>query len=199
MRLAPRAPQLQPCSPLLPFSRSLSSTGDQLPLPAAPHLCSCPIPTIRRNPLVPLLVFAHLQPSDLRATIRPAAAVAPRNHLGRAQEQAGRRGRELNGWMVQQCGRDAPARQKPTRQQQGGGSLSHGAARRHTSRRTVESSTKTRAETKKSGRKERDIILSSAHKIICVSFLAIVNMAGFCGSLYKQVAITEAFSTCLDV
>ena len=119
MRLAPRAPQLQPCSPLLPFSRSLSSTGDQLPLPAAPHLCSPPIPTIRRNPLVPLLVFFHLQPSDLRATIRPAAAVAPRNHLGRAQEQAGRRGRELNGW--QQCGRDAPARQKPTRPQQRGG------------------------------------------------------------------------------
>ena len=63
------------------------------------------MPTIRRSPLLPLLVFFHLQPSDLRATIRPAAAVAPRNHLGRPREQAGRRGRELNGWMLQEAGR----------------------------------------------------------------------------------------------
>ena len=39
MRLKWRAPQLRPCSPLLPIFRSLSSTGDHLPLCQRLHTC----------------------------------------------------------------------------------------------------------------------------------------------------------------
>ena len=115
MRLKSRAPQLRSCSPLLPISRSLSSTGDQLPLPATPHLCQCQNhPKISTGPAP-----AGLLPSPtirgLGATIRPA--VAPRNHLGRAHDQGGRRGRELNGWMLKRSLGAGQGTNQPTRQQ----------------------------------------------------------------------------------
>ena len=79
-RTLPRASELQPCSPLLPFSRSLSSTGDQLPLPAGPHLCLCPIPTIWRYPGKDQSKSFHLQPSNHRSgsSSRPPQPSWPR-------------------------------------------------------------------------------------------------------------------------